>query len=218
MEQRKYESDMSLKEKINLEKSYLHNMTFLQKVEHIIAYYKTHMLLAVILLIGILFGAYFVYRFQVDIVFNALIVNSQGGDIGKVEIDFKEYIGDDNCFHDVFIDNTLFFSGASLPDRYKEMKLASYIENDLVDVMILDEEYYRKYKESKLLQPFFKVMSDEEIIRLQLEVEDEYGVNITQNSKLKEYGFMIKGDVYLVVLQDAPYPENAKRFIEFLYE
>ena len=42
MEQKRYESDMTPKEKRELEKKKLKQMTFPQKVEYIWAYYKLH--------------------------------------------------------------------------------------------------------------------------------------------------------------------------------
>ena len=82
--------------------------------------------------------------------------------------------------------------------------------------MIMDEEYYGQYKESGMLQPFIKVMSEEEQESLGIRAEDGYGVMMTGNQKLEEYGFLIDGDSYLVVMQDAAHPEEAKDFIEFL--
>ena len=46
MEQKRYESDMTPKEKRELEKKKLKQMTFPQKVEYIWAYYKLHMAIA----------------------------------------------------------------------------------------------------------------------------------------------------------------------------
>lgn len=218
MEPGKHESDMSRREKRELEKSYLDQMNVLQKIQHIAAYYKTHMLITFITFLGIIFAIYYIYRMQVDIVFNALVINSYGGNVKTLGNDFKEFIQDQNRFHEIYIDDSLLFSGSSLSDYYKEMKLASYINNKLVDVMILDEEFYSHYKDSGLLQPLFKIVSDEQLEDLNPDREDVFGIRITGNKKLKEHGFQIQGNVYLVVMQNAPCPENAKRFIEFLCE
>lgn len=216
MEQKKYESDMSPKEKRELEKSYFRGMSVRQKVEHVIAYYKTHIMLLFLTLLIIIFGIYFVYRTQVDILLNVVFIDAMDGDQKALESDFKEYIEDDSSLHEIFVDDTILFTGSTLSDSYKEIKLSSYIQNKLPDVMIMDEEYYDQYKESGMLQPFVKVMSEEEQESFGIQVADGYGVKLTGNQKLEEYGFLIDGDSYLVVMQDAAHPEEAKDFIEFL--
>ena len=216
MEQKKYESDMSRKEKRELEKSYFRGMSVRQKTEHVIAYYKTHIMLLFLTLLVIIFGIYFVYRTQVDILLNVVFIDSMDGDQKTMESDFKEYMGDSSALHEIFVDDTILFTGSALSDSYKEIKLSSFIQNKLPDVMIMDEEYYGQYKESGMLQPFIKVMSEEEQESLGIRAEDGYGVMMTGNQKLEEYGFLIDGDSYLVVMQDAAHPEEAKDFIEFL--
>lgn len=216
MEQKKYESDMSRKEKRELEKSYFRGMSVRQKAEHVIAYYKTHIMLLFLTLLVIIFGIYFVYRTQVDILLNVVFIDSMDGDQKTMESDFKEYMGDSSALHEIFVDDTILFTGSALSDSYKEIKLSSFIQNKLPDVMIMDEEYYGQYKESGMLQPFIKVMSEEEQETLGIRAEDGYGVMMTGNQKLEEYGFLIDGDSYLVVMQDAAHPEEAKDFIEFL--
>ncbi len=216
MEQKKYESDMSRKEKRELEKSYFRGMSVRQKAEHVIAYYKTHIMLLFLTLLVIIFGIYFVYRTQVDILLNVVFIDSMDGDQKTMESDFKEYMGDSSALHEIFVDDTILFTGSALSDSYKEIKLSSFIQNKLPDVMIMDEKYYGQYKESGMLQPFIKVMSEEEQETLGIRAEDGYGVMMTGNQKLEEYGFLIDGDSYLVVMQDAAHPEEAKDFIEFL--
>lgn len=216
MEQKKYESDMSRKEKRELEKSYFRGMSVRQKAEHVIAYYKTHIMLLFLTLLVIIFGIYFVYRTQVDILLNVVFIDSMDGDQKTMESDFKEYMGDSSALHEIFVDDTILFTGSALSDSYKEIKLSSFIQNKLPDVMIMDEKYYGQYKESGMLQPFIKVMSEEEQESLGIRAEDGYGVMMTGNQKLEEYGFLIDGDSYLVVMQDAAHPEEAKDFIEFL--
>lgn len=108
MEQRKHESDMSPKEKRKLERSYMSNMTIGQKADHMLRYYKTHMFFTVITFLGIIFIAYVIYRFQIDTVFNALVINSQNGNAREMEEDFKAFINDDDHFHEILIDHTFF--------------------------------------------------------------------------------------------------------------
>ena len=153
--------------------------------------------------------------------FNEMILETyqramKRGDQKTMESDFKEYMGDSSALHEIFVDDTILFTGSALSDSYKEIKLSSFIQNKLPDVMIMDEEYYGQYKESGMLQPFIKVMSEEEQESLGIRAEDGYGVMMTGNQKLEEYGFLIDGDSYLVVMQDAAHPEEAKDFIEFL--
>ena len=181
MEQKKYESDMSRKEKRELEKSYFRGMSVRQKAEHVIAYYKTHIMLLFLTLLVIIFGIYFVYRTQVDILLNVVFIDSMDGDQKTMESDFKEYMGDSSALHEIFVDDTILFTGSALSDSYKEIKLSSFIQNKLPDVMIMDEKYYGQYKESGMLQPFIKVMSEEEQETLGIRAEDGYGVMMTGN-------------------------------------
>lgn len=80
MEQKRYESDMTPKEKRELEKKKLKQMTFPQKVEYIWAYYKLHMAIALAIILVIVFVGQLIYRSQFDTVFYAAIINGSSGD------------------------------------------------------------------------------------------------------------------------------------------
>lgn len=46
-----------------------------------------------------------------------------------------------------------------------------------------------------------------------MEIRDVFGILITGNEQLKKYGLYIEGNVYLVVMKNAPHPENAKSLL-----
>ena len=94
MEQKRYESDMTPKEKRELERKKLKQMTAGQKLEYIWAYYKPHMAVALGIILLIVFIGQMLYRSQFDTVFYAAIINGTAGDGEALAEDFKNYTGD----------------------------------------------------------------------------------------------------------------------------
>ena len=94
MEQKRYESDMTPKEKRELERKKLKQMTAGQKLEYIWAYYKPHMAVALGIILLIVFIGQMIYRSQFDTVFYAAIINGTAGDGEALAEDFKNYTGD----------------------------------------------------------------------------------------------------------------------------
>ena len=145
MEQKRYESDMTPKEKMELERKKLKQMTAGQKLEYIWAYYKPHMAVALGIILLIVFIGQMIYRSQFDTVFYAAIINGTAGDGEALAEDFKNYTGDTDKYHEYTIDNSMYLM-KDQEDYQMVMKLSTIIGAQQVDVLIAPEWEQQKEK------------------------------------------------------------------------
>ena len=144
MEQKRYESDMTPKEKRELERKKLKQMTAGQKLEYIWAYYKPHMAVALGIILLIVFIGQMIYRSQFDTVFYAAIINGTAGDGETLAEDFKNYTGDTDKYHEYTIDNSMYLM-KDQEDYQMVMKLSTIIGAQQVDVLIAPEYKFQEY-------------------------------------------------------------------------
>ena len=214
----KYESDMTKKEKRQAELEKIRSLHGTDRLEHILAYYKTQIAVCLLAVAAVFLLLFVWYRLHVETVLNVLILNSTAVPTTELSADVKDYLGDTDPMHELLFDDSITLTGNDATDYNKKTKLAAYLEADVVDVMIMDEETFLDYVDTGLFQPFFKVMEDSEVAAYGVEKVENYGIRITGNSKLEKYGLEYEGEVCLGVVYNTRYPENARRFIEFLLE
>ncbi len=215
MVNKRYESDLTSKEKRKLEWEKLKSLHGKDRVAHIWTYYKTQMFLA-LLVIAVLYAAgKTIYRMQFNTVFYAIFVNSDYGDEEAMEVDFKSYLNDDDKFHEIVIDRGFYFTGDDAQDYGYQIKLQALITGEHVDVMVADKDTFEKYAEGEAFTPMVKLLSDEDLEKYEDDLEP-YGIRIRNSEVLEQFGFEMGDEVYLGVFYYAPYPENAVEFIKYL--
>lgn len=158
MEQKRYESDMTPKEKRELERKKLKQMTAGQKLEYIWAYYKPHMAVALGIILLIVFIGQMIYRSQFDTVFYAAIINGTAGDGEALAEDFKNYTGDTDKYHEYTIDNSMYLM-KDQEDYQMVMKLSTIIGAQQVDVLIAPEYKFQEYVEQDGFYPMSELLT-----------------------------------------------------------
>ena len=161
MEQKRYESDMTPKEKRELERKKLKQMTAGQKLEYIWAYYKPHMAVVLGIILLIVFIGQMLYRSQFDTVFYAAIINGTAGDGETLAEDFKNYTGDTDKYHEYTIDNSMYLM-KDQEDYQMVMKLSTIIGAQQVDVLIAPEYKFQEYVEQNGFYPMSELLTDEQ--------------------------------------------------------
>lgn len=214
MEQKRYESDMTPKEKRELEKKKLKQMTFPQKVEYIWAYYKLHMAIALAIILVIVFVGQLIYRSQFDTVFYAAIINGSAGDGEALAQDFKTYTGDTDKYHEYTVDNSMYLV-KDQEDYNMVMKLSTIIGAQQVDVLIAPEYKFQEYVDQGGFYPMSELLTDEqqEAYKDQL---TEYGLKVGDSEVLKAHGMQVDEDACLGVLIYSDHLEEAKSFITYI--
>lgn len=217
MVEKRYESDLTRKEKRELEWKKIKGMSWKDRIGHIWAYYKPHMavgigIIAVLCLIGQM-----IYRSQFDTVFYAAILNGGMGDSAAMAEDFKEYIGDDDKYHEITIDSSMYFSGNDNEDYTSVMKLSTLIGAREVDAFIATKEEFDSYGKMDAFVPMDELLTQEQLEAYGDDVS-EYGIHVESSSKLEEFGMTPGEDAYLAVFTYSENIDNAKSFIKYICE
>ena len=207
MEQKRYESDMTPKEKRELERKKLKQMTAGQKLEYIWAYYKP---LGIILLI--VFIGQMIYRSQFDTVFYAAIINGTAGDGEALAEDFKNYTGDTDKYHEYTIDNSMYLM-KDQEDYQMVMKLSTIIGAQQVDVLIAPEYKFQEYVEQDGFYPMSELLTDEQQEAYKDDLT-EYGLHVGDSKVLQSFG--VDEDSYMGVLVYSDHLDEAKSFITYI--
>ncbi|MDO5422167.1 MAG: hypothetical protein Q4F41_00390 [Eubacteriales bacterium] len=218
-QKKRYESDMTRKDKRELEKEKLHSMGWKGKLEYIWAYYKPQMaaILGVILLIC--FIVEWVDNMKKDDIFYAAVINANmEEDPDLAAADFKAYLGDEDEYHIVTIDTSLQMYGDAQTEYAMQAKTLALIAAGSLDVMICNEENYEHYSEQ---ESFFdmktEVLSEELYEELKDYVQGD-AILIQDAPKWKELGLTAYEPVYLCAVASGKNLENTVAFIEYLFQ
>ena len=140
----RYESDMTRKEKMQLEKEKLSKMNFKEKLAYIWAYYKAVIfgIIAVIAIIGTIANIHENAKYY-DLVSIAVVDYAGLQDVSPIEEDIKEALGTGDKYEKVSIDTSYSFgedlSGA---DYNTLMKFTAVIAAQSMDVLICSQAVY----------------------------------------------------------------------------
>lgn len=218
--QKKHESDMTSKEKRELEREKLASMHGLEKVEYILAYYKLH-IVAVIALIFAVIGIFiWVDDLKDENYIYVSVVDATTEGENFIE-DFREFVGDEEEHHKYVLDTGIFqstnFSGQKTLDQSANMKLTALVGSGELDVLICPESIYKLYsdEEEDGLYPISELMG-EEFVAEHADVCIRDAILVEDNSVLEKYGLSIEEPAYLIVFRNSKHPEIAKELINFL--
>ena len=144
--EKRYESDMTPKEKFQKEVRKIKAMSWPDRFAHIWAYYKPHMVVAA-MIIGVccLIGN-IIYRSRFDTVLSIAILNCGAGDTEGMAEDFKDYMQDEDPYHEIEIDSSLYFTGDDNADYTSVMKLTTLIGASSLDVILATEDQFERYQ------------------------------------------------------------------------
>lgn len=218
--QKKHESDMTSKEKRELERQKLSSMTGKEKAEYILTYYKMHIAVlvgAVALIIGIVM---WIDSFQNETVLYAAVIN--GGEMDSRMMEhFQAYRGDDNRRHKYVLDTSvasLSQDGSGQMDYANRMKIVTLVGANTADLFICPESIYQEYsKEENFLVPAEQLLGAE-FTAAHADICEKDAVRVENSEMLERYGYQNSGPAYLIVFQYSGQQEAAADFIKFLVE
>lgn len=218
MVEKRYESDLTRKEKWELEREKLGKMTWKERIDHIWTYYKPHMaVLGCIILLCVIIGQ-MIYRSRFDTIFFAAIMNTgTSGEPGLMAEDFKAYLGDEDKYHEITVDTSLTFIGDEYQDYNSVMKLTTLVGANEIDAMLSTKEQYESYLQNDAFIPMDELLTEEQKEAYGDAVE-EYAIRITDSEKLEEFGLTPGTETYLAVFIYTEHVDNAKSFIRYICE
>lgn len=217
MTEKRYESDLTVKEKRQLEWEKIKSMSWKDRISHIWAYYKPHMAVGLMIILALSVIGQSIYRSQFETVLSVAILNAGAGDVEAMAEDLKNYLGDEDKYHEISIDTSMFFTGDEQSDYTSVMKITTLVGAQEIDVILATEDQFEKYKEMDAFLPMDELLTEEQKSAYGDRVSD-YGIRVESSSKLEEFGVTPGEDVYLAVLVYTEHVDYAKSFITYICE
>lgn len=186
---RRYEKEMSKKERRQFEKEKLKQMNRKEKLEYLWMYYKIWLLVPILLLVGIYLGVCVYRGLTAEVLLQVVVVDSGLDDYDELGDQFKEYIGADESNQKV-----TFNSNLNTATYQGEMAFTALLTGESIDLVVCNEEFYQQEGQDVLEKC------------AELDPDSDYA---------KKLGVAYE-PVYLCVAVNAPNRENAQQFIEML--
>ena len=193
--QKKHESDMTKKEKRELEREKLASMDRKGKAEYILGYYKFHILGIVGLVLFAVGIVKWIGSFQDETMLYASVINGRGLEEELME-HFQAYLGDD--------------AG--------QMKMTTLVGAATTDLFICPQSVYQQYSQEPGLLVPVEEMVGEEFVAAHKEICEKDAVRVEGSEVLEKYGYQNSGPAYLIVFGYSRRQEVAAHFIRFLVE
>lgn len=156
------ETDLSKKERRQIEKEKLKGMGTGKKLQYIWMYYKVHMLV-VVLAIGAIFLGVSIYRHaKMETVLSISVVNAGNFSSDDVEKDILDLLDTGNKYAEVGISQNLITdeTGEDL-DYYARIAYVTQLQTATVDVFLMPKELYEHEKDSEVFGNLKEIFGDE---------------------------------------------------------
>lgn len=219
--QKKHESDMTSKEKRELEREKLASMHGWEKLEYILVYYKFHIAVVLILILGVFGITRWVDNMKDENYLYVTVVDATTDGENFME-DFRASLGDEEEHHKYLLDTSVFrtenLDGDKVLDYNEQMKLTTLVAAGTVDVLICPKENYEMYTGEEGVVYQISDLMGEEFVAEHADICMENAILIKDNAVLEKYGLLPEEPAYLIVFQYTKHQEEAKAFIDFLME
>lgn len=156
------ETDLSKKERRQIEKEKLKGMGTGKKLQYIWMYYKVHMLV-VVLAIGAVFLGVSIYRHaKMETVLSISVVNAGNFSSDDVEKDILDLLDTGNKYAEVGISQNLITDETGEDfDYYARIAYVTQLQTATVDVFLMPKELYEHEKDSEVFGNLKEIFGDE---------------------------------------------------------
>lgn len=222
--QKKHESDMTSKEKRELEREKLASMHGWEKLEYILVYYKFHIAVVLMLILAAFGITRWVDNMKDENYLYVTVVDAatEGGNLME---DFRASLGDEEEHHKYLLDTSVFHTvdlqGEKVMDYNAQVKLTTLLGAGTVDVLIGPKDIYEAYAEQEEGEEVLYRISDvmgEEFVKEHEDICMEEAIRVDNNAVLEKYGLTTGEPAYLMVFQYSEHLEEVKAFVDFLME
>lgn len=217
--EKRYESDMTSKEKRELEMKKLKSMTFGQKIGYLWEYYRIWL---VVLVVVIMLISLFVTMYQnsqkVNLMTLGVANSSITSDSTEITDELIEMLGTGDKHETATVDTSYYFNDdVELTDPNIIMKFSTMVAAQSMDVLICSENVMKYYSEQEMYLKPSEYLSSDQIAAMGDRVS-EYGVRIDGSKLLDKWGLVLYEPVYFTVIANSPNVDNAVTLLENLLE
>lgn len=217
MTEHKYESDMTSREKRQQEREKIAAMNWKEKIDYFITYYKW---VLVVIIIVIMLGAVarqMYVSLNEETLLDMAILNAGQGDREKFMEDVRKVLGAEKDNQVVKLDTSLFGGDDAQNEYNRTMKLTAVVSSETLEVLICDKEIFDQYSQEGMFLDMEELMGPVFYEEHEGEVGEDY-VRVENSRLSEEYGLLDDGEYYLGVFYYTDHAENARKFIEYIFE
>ncbi len=215
MAEKRYESDLTNKEKRQLEWKKLKTMTWGERIQYLWAYYKIWLaaLIAVIFVVWI--GVTSWQNSQMVVLLSVAVADttldsSEGAE--KMEEDLIAYLGTGDSKETISLDTTV----QSGDDYTAVIKKTVVMATGSTDVLICGEDMYNEYEEQGAFVSWEEVLGDDYASYESKLVDGK--LDLSTSPKWKDYGMTEYEPVYAAVLASSENQANAAKMAEYFLD
>ncbi|WP_230398199.1 hypothetical protein [Novisyntrophococcus fermenticellae] len=215
----RYESDMTRREKRELEKQKLSEMSLTGKLAYIWTYYKPHMAAVVGIIAAVVIICQLVENSKYYTILNVSVINaSMQSDSERVQEELLSRFGTGDKYEKVVFDSS-FVMGKDVEtaDYNMVMKFTTVVAAKDMDILITSPEFYEHYKKQDMFLDLSTLFTEEECSRYGIS-GDTYRLDITDTDWLQNHKWVEYEPVYLAVIANTGHQEKIKEFITAVEE
>ena len=235
--EKRYESDMTRKEKRQNELKKLKSMTFKQKVGYIWTYYKGVFAGIIIACVIISIGVQMFQNSQLKSLLSIAVVDSNYNHDEQVEAlqnDFLAYAGTGDKHEVVDVDtgrawrwpgqlwhaagfiSTILYGLLGI--SYDEVvKMTVVMGAGTADMMFCGEETYKKYKQQEAFLSWKEILGDD-YSKYEEYMTDDGRLDLEKCPNWEKYNMVYYSPVYAVVMSSSKNLENCIKFLEMMVQ
>jgi hypothetical protein len=200
----KYESDLTSKEKRQMEIEKIKSLSLSGKVEHMWAYHKLIVVSPIILILLLIFAHGMIRNIRTESVLNIAITNGFETDVELLTDMTREKLNIENRFSEVMIDpNYITIDGEF--DMASVQKFTVIVAARGMDILISSPDIYEHYKEQGLFANMNEIFTQEELSDSHL--VDNYALKITNYQIVAEGLNLFYETIYFMVISNVDLDE-----------
>ena len=209
---RKYERHMSMKERRRFEAEKMSQMTRKEKIEYLWMYYKSYLLIPVIIVVLAAIGVQMYHGMTEKVLLNLTILGGENVDRTDLDKDITRLLGTGKKNETVKINANL--SGSS-EDYNSNIALSTLVGAEAVDVMICPEEIYEQYDDQNGFDNLEKILSEDALGSGKVHGN---AVILDTGKYMSEKVGVSYEPVYVCIMSNTQNEKQAVKFVEMLIE
>lgn len=209
---RKYERHMSMKERRRFEAEKMSQMTRKEKIEYLWMYYKSYLLIPVIIVVLAAIGIQMYHGMTEKVLLNLTILGGENVDRTDLDKDITRLLGTGKKNETVKINANL--SGSS-EDYNSNIALSTLVGAEAVDVMICPEEIYEQYDDQNGFENLEKILSEDALGSGKVHGN---AVILDTGKYMSEKVGVSYEPVYVCIMSNTQNEKRAVKFVEMLIE
>ena len=210
------ETDLTKKERRQIEKEKLKGMGTGKKLQYIWMYYKVHMLCVILAIGAVCLGINLYQHSKMETVLSIAVVNAGNFSDDKLEKDILDMLDIDNKYAEVSVAQNLMTDETGEDfDYYARIAYVTEIQSATVDVLVMPKELYEHEKDSGVYADMKELFGDK--IFETLGAADEQHLELEGGKAAEEFGLSYK-PVCICVPGNVKNKDNALKWIQSILQ